>query len=1268
MSDPNPSPDGRPFPQLGSYKIVRQLGSGGMSNVFQAIHEGTSSIVALKVLPRKLAQNAVLLQRFLREARSAENLDHPSIVAIYDRGFDQGRHYLVLEYVEGSDLYDRVKSGGPLGPAEAVEFIRQVALGLDYAAKQGMIHRDIKPANLLMTPDGQAKIIDLGLALQADEEDERVTRDGTTVGTVDYMSPEQARDSRKINERSDIYSLGCTCHYLLTGSPPYPGGTLADKLARHHSAPIPDVRDRNPAVPADLAALVRKMMAKKPADRFVDYPDLVAGLARIGAAPGATVDLPLPLPDVLIDDEDDSDDAIELTLAGPASPAPPARDKPRPPATAPEISLADLAALDDDPPAASARRRGLALPPASAPASSVVLDALLDPSDADQPAVAPRGRGDELPLQTWIAAGVGVGLLIAVVAFGVRFALSVLAPPAPEPVVAQPEPDRPDEATGPATPDTSPAGGVRPGPVAPPPRPPAGPYEMVGPPRPAAPPRGPRRAEVEPTYPDALLARLGFAAARPPAPIEATGKVAVSRLADPADPNQTTSLAAAFGRANDEVEIVDAGPFHEDDCQVAGKARVVRGRPGLRPTLMVQASRQPLVNEQAAKFLLGGAGVERLLLEGIDLVVDLRDLPPTQASLFLCQGVEVTIRDCTITVVNAEDRRGGFALLKLVGGPRPNRIRFERSLVRGPVETFIQVAGGAAAIALDRTVVSGANGPLFQVDPANPGERSLSFSRSVLATRGPLINWGGKPAATTLRALGCTFGRVESSGTAPLLVARGEPAGNPKGWLDYDGEANHWDGWQGFGQWGPTPPAAGSLLAGLRQSRPEADRDARESSAAWPVVAIDEGMTADVLADLAPESAATLALVAAPRPELLGMTVELFRRLPAPELRDDLGSIPAAGGRPATDLTFDAGPADLGLFLKEKVTDPGRSYVVRIQGTGSRPMTPVRLPDGASVTILGPAGTGPGVAIPTFVAARGGPALIELHGGDLTLANLAFAAEGANRPRHWIRVEDGLLGVRRCSYRDAGGDAAAGAAALAIVARGPGPTPPRPGPFRGPAERPAAQLEDCWIWTGGDAVAAEVARGVVGLKNCLIVAGPAACRLKAAADRPEADLVLENCSIADDHFGVELEAPAVPPAPAARPWLVVSRSSVFPRNWRDGGALLGVDPASFARGALFWQSSNDIYEVARFIAPGGAGAAAPGGSADVVRQWLDVWGAIHARGDVGPNPRRLDKILHFRDKDRARATRFTPPQLELDPKLHAGQGVNFKNLPPLPKS
>ena len=293
-----------PEPRIGSYRILDPLGSGGMSSVWRAVHVETNQEVALKILTRSLAKNATLLQRFLREARSAETLEHKNIVAIYDRGVDEGRHYLALEYVTGGDLHDYIQRHGPMSLAEAIAVVKDVAAGLKYAANRGLIHRDVKPSNLLRTPAGLVKIIDLGLALQNEFEDERVTRDGTTVGTVDYMAPEQARDSRATSIQSDMYSLGCTFYYLLAGIAPFPGGDITDKLTRHARNPPPEIRDLRPDLPAELSAMLRKLMAKQPEDRFSSYDELTAALDAVPVA-GATGS-----PDILLAPIADSPGAL----------------------------------------------------------------------------------------------------------------------------------------------------------------------------------------------------------------------------------------------------------------------------------------------------------------------------------------------------------------------------------------------------------------------------------------------------------------------------------------------------------------------------------------------------------------------------------------------------------------------------------------------------------------------------------------------------------------------------------------------------------------------------------------------------------------------------------------------------------------------------------------------------------------------------------------------------------------------------------------------
>jgi len=1355
-AEAEPSPDAKPLPRLGSYRLTEQLGSGGMSNVFRAVHEGSGSVVAVKVLPRTLAKNVTLLQRFIREAKSAESLDHPNIVSIFDRGFDQGRHYLVLEFVEGRDLHDRVRINGPMGIEESIRVVREVAEALRYASGRGMIHRDIKPANLLITPAGHAKVIDLGLALQADDEDERVTRDGTTVGTVDYMAPEQARDSRKTSERSDIYSLGCTFHYLLTGSPPFPGGGLADKLARHHSAAVPDVRARRPDVPERLALLIKKMMAKKADSRFADYTQLIAALDALGR-PASETATPMPL-DVLIDDEDDDEtfglaptetepgrasgrpveptapylmaEIVDKDDEGERPPSAP-RGKPakprREPAPVQEISLADLAALDvDDDAVARSKARRPATPPASSPTpprpAGKPMDAIIE-EDEDEPIVGAEPsirRGDqELPLKTWIAAGALVGLAIALVGFGVSLVLSLTRPAEPENLATSPvtatvadlEANAPIVAPRPREP--------RPGPSRPPiaanKAGPAGP--IVVPPAEVV-----RSAPAEEkAYTRDWEARLLPPAGTGPDPAADRPRTIVRRAAEAGDDPQTSSLAAAFGKLGDVVEIADTGPFFEDDVQVSGKQRLIRARPGLRPIIKVELTSQPSVREQEAKFTLGGARVDQLTLEGLDLSVDVRDLPPQQTTLFLCRGAEVTLRDCSITLFNAGDRK--LSLFRLVDGTKTNRVVLERTTIRGPIRTLVEVAASRAEIVLDRSLIVGESSPVIAVEAAEKSERTLFLSRSLVATSGPLVEWSGKPSPMAIRALGSTFARVEGGPVVGLLHARSPFAGEPKAWLDWSGEDNDFAGWPAWltsaaSTGGSVAEIRTASLGALRLAWPDSDAASRESSNPWPASAIREDVVPADFEALAPDRRGTLARIATPHAKIRELTVDHIKRLPAPDLADGLVNHNSMAARPererearaaqplpipkiappangagplgplrpqkavvapglmAIDTTFDVEAApwngDLGRFLAETVRGPGGRAVVRVRGAGVHASTPVRLPDGVSVAILGETAEGLKGALPTFIPSPNSPgkSMIEIRGGDLALANLAFATDGVVRPRHWVRVEDSILAVRHCRFRDPGGPDPAVAAVIAFVAPGSTPIPPRAGPLKAATDYPTARLRNSLIWTGGDAISAEVGRGVVHLENCLLIAGGPAITLlpgKVAREKFEADLVLERCTIADDRNAIALGPWPGDPAGPSRPWLVATRSCVFPRTQREGpaSAMLLVDPAAFARGALSWHSYSDAYEVGRFLASSGPQLTAPPPPADIKKQWIDLWGVHQTRGDRGPDPRRIEHILRYKEKERPRAGKVAPMALELDTKVTAMKnlGVEFRDLP-----
>lgn len=262
--------------RLGGFELEDTLGVGGMATVLRARDVQLDRPVALKILPPEMAASPDNVLRFHNEARSAAKLDHEHIARVYSFGSDQGLHFIAYEFVEGETLRALIQKRGRLPVAEALRYALQIAQGLAHAAERGVVHRDIKPSNILIAAGGKAKLVDLGLARsQAVTANHGLTHSGVTLGTFDYISPEQAMDPRQADCRSDLYSLGCTLYHALTGCSPVPQGTALRKLQAHqHDAPL-DPRDLNPEVPEVAAALLSKLMAKEPKDRFQHPRELV---------------------------------------------------------------------------------------------------------------------------------------------------------------------------------------------------------------------------------------------------------------------------------------------------------------------------------------------------------------------------------------------------------------------------------------------------------------------------------------------------------------------------------------------------------------------------------------------------------------------------------------------------------------------------------------------------------------------------------------------------------------------------------------------------------------------------------------------------------------------------------------------------------------------------------------------------------------------------------------------------------------------------------
>ncbi len=284
---------------LGKYVILDRIGSGSMGRVYKAQHQLMGRVVALKIIAPEIVSNERAIARFYREMRLVGKLDHPNVVRAFDADSWNNILYIVMEYVQGQSLAQLLKAGA-LPPADVVAYAAQASLGLAHAHEQGIVHRDVKPSNLLVSEDKQVKVLDLGLGvlMEADNHATFATADGIAVGTVDYMSPEQAC-GKEVDGRSDLYSLGCSMYHLMTGRHAFPGESPIERLGKRiNGRPVP-ITDIKPELPASLVAVLDKLMATKPADRYqtgVEAADALNALIRPKKTPITAPAAPAPNP------------------------------------------------------------------------------------------------------------------------------------------------------------------------------------------------------------------------------------------------------------------------------------------------------------------------------------------------------------------------------------------------------------------------------------------------------------------------------------------------------------------------------------------------------------------------------------------------------------------------------------------------------------------------------------------------------------------------------------------------------------------------------------------------------------------------------------------------------------------------------------------------------------------------------------------------------------------------------------------------------------
>ena len=267
---------------IGGFRVLEELGRGATGVIFRAMQISLDREVALKVLAAKYAKSERLRDRFLQEARTVGRLRHPNIVQGIDVGVEGETYYMAMEFIDGPTIGELLRRGGALDEKRAIRIVMQIADALAYAHDNGIMHRDIKPDNIMLTGDGIAKLCDLGLArVRGDDDEKSATRRGTALGTPHYISPEQARGDENVDIRSDIYSLGATFYHMVTGTPPFPGNSAVQVIARHLSEVLESPRKRNPLVSESVERVIFRMMQKAAADRYGHPKDVMRDLKAI---------------------------------------------------------------------------------------------------------------------------------------------------------------------------------------------------------------------------------------------------------------------------------------------------------------------------------------------------------------------------------------------------------------------------------------------------------------------------------------------------------------------------------------------------------------------------------------------------------------------------------------------------------------------------------------------------------------------------------------------------------------------------------------------------------------------------------------------------------------------------------------------------------------------------------------------------------------------------------------------------------------------------
>jgi serine/threonine-protein kinase len=1236
QSPPGAAPEADQPKRLGKYVIQRRLGAGGMGTVFLALDSKLNRTVALKVLPKQRAANATLVKRFTSEGQNAARLEHDNIVKVFDTGEIDGHLYLALEYVDGIDVQDLVQKRGVVPVRRSIEIIRQVASALQHACERNIVHRDIKPSNLMIRKDGLVKLADMGLARAIDETAETsITRDGMTVGTVDYMAPEQARDSKLADIRSDIYSLGCTWYFMLTGSPPFPEGSVTSKLQEHATRPLPDPRQKNDRVPEALAAVIQRMTAKRPIDRYQTPAELIDELkqAHLSRA-NLDADVLAALSTAAAETGEEPVAESSDTTAAHDEPLPqkmkikPGRTERRP-AAANNVEREESAPAEVEPLPQKMKIR-------KRRTGSDVAGDRSAAKGRSGPSAGPRsqtsGQPRELPPRSENPAALGVSqrrLDPELLKFGFFGLLGVVILGSIAWAVVQ--------MTSWSAEDAGRGGGINPfqaridaaaaqhGPV---------PLNVV--------PKGPPESEVpeEDHTPAASIVAPSERQSAPFPGVEDVGAnpgiedvpewVYAERAAGYAGLKQyTVSPAGSAGsfatveealakmdRSGGVIEFTGRGPYPIPTLEIKDRERIVlSGAGGNAPVLV---------------FTGGGAGAlagitmrgGRLELNGLHLVAAGQDFA-ADAALLAADASTLIVRDCSLTLADPAPRP--VAAVSLSGSrPAASRCILENVLVRGNnlsaavlsgsgqqfvAGNFLFASGDAPAVVISRAAELAAK----QTGEAMPTRVEL-LAGAVFSRQGVLELThapGLESPSVSLRARRTAFLATGGAGTWMQLDRWPEGAVNDlerpraKG-IEWRADAVFWFGWRQLVRM--TGPAGTETASAASDTEwRQFWRDAADSRAFGGPV---EGLSGIDLSRAGPalvEAPLEAALAAAGEPEGdVGFVPTELPRVPE-SLLDRARAVagrprfpPGFGDkRPGITKEFDLSKGQgltLNAFVESSECPDGTCIVLK--GTGMAQIKPFRI-ENKSIRMEFQSDTGRLIVEPVQTAAgERAEALIQVVGGRVELVggHLRIPSSDSRKyPLRVLQVVDGSFAVQNCILQ---GQIGAGAQEVAAI------------DWRQTSAAESTQfglVSNSLLIGNTAALAAELSGRLLELRNSIVASINNGISVRASGH--DGHLVVSDSTLSASRafFQVETEGAA-----SARLHVYVDNTVFGPSTGAagEGPCILTFPAGAEANGRIDWWEERTAYDrrITRYRGIEGQPADGP---QDFTTTWIRAWGTDH---------------------------------------------------------